>query len=181
MDRDDCSLFVPKKAVDLAAKTKISKGLGDLEDNERKWPQPELPGTNNIEEAVQQTDHCSGSSRLRCAVRVGCTGSTGNTSFPLALAKSNDLPTTQNKAKKVRHDVLLGEDSGDSDKSGSTGCSCELGKGGEFHRDKSSKLLPLPGSDNIPADADPSTIASGESEISSGGDNSCSKGADKGD
>jgi len=171
VDRDGHHSFAQEQADSLSSKREISEVFGVLEDNEGKWPQPELPGANNLEEAVHHMDKGSDSSRLHCAGSVGVTGS--SKTLPLPPTEPDDLPTTRNKARQARSDLSSGEDSGDSEKNGTTGGSSSSGHGSDGGgaarqarpRLRSKLLLPLPGPSTAPKS---STVGSGEPEIPSG-------------
>jgi hypothetical protein len=180
--RNDHRAFESEQAHNLASNRDPSALFGVIEDNKGKWPQPELPGASNIEEAaVQQMDNGSGSSRLNDDGSVGDTGSCKT--VPLALAEPENLPSTRSKALKGRDDVSSGEDSGNSERSVATGGSHSSGHGsceGGGSRLRS-KLLPLPGPGpaTVP-DVSSSTFAGGKPEMSSGIGEGDSRGADKG-
>ncbi len=154
----------------------INEVFGVLEDNEGKWPQPELPGANNIEETVPQMNNGGGSSRLHCAGSVGFAGS--SKTLQLAPAEPDDLPTTRDKARSARIELSSGEDATGDSSSGGHGSD----DGGRARpRSKLPVLLPLPGPSTVQVPTvRSSTIANGEPEIPSGGGDDETRGAGKG-
>ncbi len=138
------------QSTSIAPKQGLRESFGVLEDNEGKWPQPELPGANNMEEAEQvergsSRGHGSGSSRLFCAGSVGYTGKP----FFLAAEEPNGLHASRRKAGKTNGDVSSGDDNGGSEKSSCSGHEPATAEGSS----RRLKLMPLPGPDTILAES----------------------------